>query len=77
VLRNEFSKVIGGYTPLVWKSTTGTMHADVSKESFLFSLSLKQKMDIVDPKSAIFNYSIYGPCFGAGSDLAIFSEADT
>lgn len=34
-------------------------------------------MDLIDPKSAIFNYSLYGPCFGAGSDLAIFPDADT
>jgi hypothetical protein len=69
--------VIGGYTPLPWKSTTGTMHADSSKESFLFSLTLKQKMDLIDLKCAIFNYSLYGPCFGAGSDLAIFPQADS
>ena len=77
LVRTQFNKVIGGYTPLVWKSTTGTMHADVSRQSFLFSLTLKQKMELIDAKSAIFNYSMYGPCFGAGSDLAIFPDADT
>lgn len=34
-------------------------------------------MDLIDLKCAIFNYSLYGPCFGAGSDLAIFPQAES
>jgi len=37
----------------------------------MFSISLKQKMSLVDEKSAIFNSVNFGPTFGAGADLAI------
>ncbi|CAM5999475.1 unnamed protein product [Sphagnum balticum] len=71
VVQTEFGKIIGGFTPLSWKSTANTLHSDIKCESFLFSLSLKQKMGLIDDKSAIFNSANFGPTFGAGADLAI------
>jgi hypothetical protein len=46
--KTEFGKIIGGYTPIPWRSTANTLHSDVRCESFLFSLSLKQKMNLID-----------------------------
>jgi hypothetical protein len=71
IVKTEFNKTIGGFTPIPWKSTANTLHSDVKSESFLFSLSLKQKMSLIDEKSAIFNSVNFGPTFGAGADLAI------
>jgi hypothetical protein len=48
IVKTEFNKIIGGYTPIPWKSTANTLHSDIRKDSFLFSLSLKQKMNLVD-----------------------------
>ena len=48
-VRTEFNKIIGGYTPIPWQSTTNTMHSDLRKESFLFSVSLKEKMILFEP----------------------------
>lgn len=70
-IQTEFGKIIGGYTPIPWKSTANTLHSDVKLESFLFSISLKQKMSLLDEKSATFNSINFGPTFGAGADLAI------
>lgn len=75
--KTEFNKVIGGYTALPWKSSNNTLHSDIKKESFLFSLSLKQKMNLLDQESAIFNSKNYGPTFGGGADLAICHNANT
>jgi hypothetical protein len=71
MVKTEFNKIIGGFTTIPWKSTANTLHSDVRKESFLFSLSLKQKMNLIDEKSAVFNSVHFGPTFGAGADLAI------
>ena len=76
-MKTEFNKVIGGFTPLPWKSTANTLHSYIRGESFLFSLSLKQKMNLVDEKSAVFNSSNFGPTFGAGADLAICHNGNT
>ena len=77
LVRTEFNKTIGGYTPIPWKSSANTLHADIRGDSFLFSLSLKQKMYLVDQNSAVFNSMNFGPTFGAGADLAICHRANT
>ena len=76
LVKTEFNKIIGGYTPIPWNSTTNTMHPDLRKESFLFSVSLKEKMILFQPQTAIFNSSEFGPTFGSGADLAICHNAN-
>jgi hypothetical protein len=75
-VKTEFNKVIGGFTTIPWKSTNNTIHSDIRKESFLFSVTLKQKMPLVDDKAAIFNSKNFGPTFGSGADLAICHNAN-
>ena len=75
-VRTEFNKIIGGFTPIPWRSTNNTVHSDTKKQSFLFSISLKQKMQLVDEKAAIFNSSNFGPTFGSGADLAICHKSN-
>ena len=68
--------MIGGYTPLNWSvanETAPTYVNDVNSSSFIFSLTLKTKHQILKTQSgnAIFNSPQTGPTFGAGKDLAI------
>jgi hypothetical protein len=42
---------------------------DQSKKCFLFSVDLKQKMDIVNTNNAVWNNKNIGPTFGSGCDL--------
>ena len=39
-MKNEFDKVIGGFTAKAWNSSGGYINDD-TKKSFLFSLNLK------------------------------------
>jgi hypothetical protein len=43
IVRTEFDKVIGGYTPLAWNSSKKHWAADKSLQSFIFSLDLKER----------------------------------
>ena len=47
-METEFAKVIGGYTPLKWESGGGSYKEDPSGESFLFSLSLNEKYQLIN-----------------------------
>jgi hypothetical protein len=38
VLKNEFGKVLGGYTPLVWNSNKKNWSPDKEHKTFIFSL---------------------------------------
>jgi len=41
IVRTEFGKTIGGYTPLKWNAMTdGNYVPDLHKDSFLFSVDL-------------------------------------
>lgn len=39
VLKNEFKKIVGGFSPLAWESNLGYL-MDIGRETFIFSLTL-------------------------------------
>ena len=41
ILKTEYGKVIGGYTPLAWNSSKKHWAADKSMSSFIFSVDLR------------------------------------
>lgn len=77
IVRTEFGEKIGGFTPLQWnQARDGHYETDQSGNSFLFSLTRKEKMKLVDPARAIANDKKFGPVFGSGHDLAIADMGD-
>ena len=66
-------KKFGGFTPLNWKSEGGFIN-DSSKQTFIFSLNLGKKFELIDnEKSAIKFDSNNGPNFGNG-DIIIYQN---
>ena len=66
LVKTTENKYFGGFTPLNWESKGGSIKDD-SNQTFIFSLNLLKKYDMINKKgkSAIY-YSIdYGPDFGA------------
>lgn len=79
VVHTSHDKLIGGFTPLKWDYPKVESHeysADLSGKTFLFSLSLGQKYNLVKQNYAICNAKSMGPIFGAGSDLEIMDECN-
>lgn len=42
---------------------------DPTEQSFLFSLTHNEKMEIINPKYAVFNCPKVGPIFGGGNSI--------
>lgn len=52
---------------------------DITKKSFLFSLTNNDKVELTDPENAIYYYGNFGPCFGGKKnicDLMIANNAN-
>ncbi len=78
VVRTEFDKKIGGFTPLKWSNPQKAEYAaDNSKESFIFSLSNNDKFSLQKPENAILNAQGFGPIFGGGGDLRVCDKANS
>lgn len=78
IVKTIFGKTIAGFTPIKWSSPIySTWLPDPSKESFLLSLNLKEKMTLVDSEKAIQCSANWGPCFGGGCDIAIADKCDS
>ena len=72
MIQTEFGKVIGGYTPLMLSKVENEQFgADPSKRSFIFSLTLRQKMKLIDSERAVVKGKSEGPIFGSGHDIFI------
>jgi len=71
VLKAELHQIIAGYTPLRWNSPPQGFVNDPTDSSFLLSINMKQKMSLVDSKTAIYCDPNYGPVFGEGKDVCI------
>ena len=66
-------KKFGGFTPLNWKNEGGFI-IDESMATFIFSLNLNKKFDIIDKeKNAIKNDENNGPNFGNG-DIIVYQD---
>jgi len=40
-MENEYGKIMGGYTPLVWNSAKKNWSPDKEQHTFIFSVDLK------------------------------------
>ena len=63
LIKTKSQKTFGGFTPLDW-STTGGGIKDESNQTFIFSLDLNKKFDIIKIKDQAINRSNDGPKFG-------------
>ena len=75
LIKTEFGNVIAGYTPLAWNSSSYYSH-DVDGLSFLLSLDMMKKMEIVDKTKAILCSTGDGPIFGQGYDICIRDQCN-
>lgn len=66
IIKTNKNKIFGGFTPLNWTSNTfGIGLYDTSDKTFVFSLDLMKKYDMINKeKMAIYCKDIYGPIFG-------------
>jgi len=66
LIKTEKNQIFGGFTPLNWNKGNGVTIKDPSNQTFIFSLDLLKKFDMIDKeKIAIGHYDSYGPFFGA------------
>ena len=64
IIKTDKNHIFGGFTPLDWNSKGGTI-CDESKRTFIFSLDLMKKFEIINiKKKAIRCESEHGPIFG-------------
>ena len=71
LIKTKKNQIFGGFTPLNWNKGQGETTKDPSNQTFIFSLDLFKKFDIIDKnKIAIKYYSSYGPFFG-DSDIRL------
>ncbi len=77
ILRNNHGKIIGGFTPIAWKTPVNSIDflEDPSKSGFLFSVNLGKKYDIKENSIAVCHSIGCGPVFGL-NDLEIVENAD-
>ncbi len=64
LVKTEFGKVVGGFNSMGWKDGSGQWAADTGKKCFIFSVTLRQKMNLFQPEHAIANNRLWGPLFG-------------
>ena len=70
IIKTTKNKIFGGFTPLNWDNN-GRNKVDKDNQTFLFSLDLLKKYDLIDKnKTAIYCCKGYGPYFG-GRDFSI------
>ena len=62
LVKTKNNKLFGGFTPLNWRSE-GRYLSDESNQTFIFSLNLMKKYDMINNQKAIF-CDRRGPCFG-------------
>ena len=69
LIKTKKNQIFGGFTPLNWNKGNSITIYDPSNQTFIFSLDLFKKFDMIDKeKIAIGHYSLFGPFFG-GSDI--------
>jgi hypothetical protein len=68
--------IFGGFTPLVWDSTTNGYKSDNSQKSFLFTLKnagniQPRTFKLSNVSNAIYCHSVYCLAFGCGHDIYV------
>ena len=67
LIETKSKHIFGGFTPVSWNSNDKKFK-DIKKETFLFSLNLMKKYNMLNiEKSAIVCYKEHGPSFGNGT----------
>jgi hypothetical protein len=76
--------VFGGFTLVEWESVSGKYKCDNSLRSFLFTLKNPHNTPAMTfalkperKEYAIYAHSSYGPIFGGGCDLVVYSQCNT
>ena len=66
----------GGYSTQNWCTSTVGANYSRAPESFIFSLTNKQKYELIDQlnTSAVYRHDSYGPTFGGGYDLYLANQ---
>ena len=69
IIYDNSGRKFGGYSTQSFRQPTNGYYNCRAPGSFLFSLTNKQKYDLIDQNSinAIYRYNSYGPCFGYNS----------
>ncbi len=75
-MRTEFGKTIGGFSQYAWDAVSNSYLNEVGKNSFIFSLDLKEKFVPVGTNNLIYCNTDFGPTFGNGHDLFISDQCD-
>ena len=71
LVKTTKDKIFGGFTPLNWKNDKNDK-IDDSNQTFIFSLNLMKKYDLINKKKEAI-YTSEGPCFGV-SDIYLNSN---
>ena len=71
VVQDTEGRKFGGYTTGNWSQSTTGSSTSRSPDSFIFSLTNKQKYELIDnfTTNGIYHYNSYGPSFGGGYDI--------
>ena len=78
VIRSTNNHLFGGYTPLPWDSSN---IFKTHKDMFIFTPSNPHNIPPTkysikpNPSNGIYCHSLYGPVFGGGSDIVIYSNS--
>ena len=74
LIKTSKNKIFGGFIPLNWESGEDLLKLDGNNQTFIFSLDLMKKFDMLNKeKAAIYCDKLKGPIFGA-SDINIQSN---
>ena len=75
LIKTEFGRVIGGYTPVPWNSSKKHWTADKSLESFIFSIDMRERFGLNLAQFAIAFNPEKGPIFGC-CDICIIDKSN-
>ena len=64
IIKAKNDRIFGGFTPLNWEIKNGDNIYDESNQTFLFSLNLMKKFDMINTKKVAIRNASYGPSFG-------------
>lgn len=80
LIKTATNKIIGGFTPVPWDmNAQGVQLGDPSSKSFIFSVTEKDKFELLESKKnlAVWHSNQCGPCFGTGSpDLYLSNQSN-
>ena len=80
IIKNNYGKIFGGYNPQAWSkpdlASSWSIKSDLSKETFIFSISMKKKFALIDQMTAIMANKDYGLSFGGWERLSLGNKCN-